>query len=76
MVDIPGPVSILMYYNSASSVLLVYDLNLNITSFTDFSSNFLLLGSQKVDLVSLYFHLYFILFLIYFSSFLFLELWG
>ena len=30
-----------MYNNFASPVSLVYDLNLNITSFTDFSSNFL-----------------------------------
>ena len=35
-----------------------------------------LLRSQKVDFVSFYFLSFFILFSIYFLSFLFLELWG
>ena len=40
-VDTPSPASILMYNNSASSVLLVCDPSYNITSSTDLSNNFL-----------------------------------
>ena len=39
--DILGLASMLMYNNSASSVLFVYNLSYNITSSTDFSNNFL-----------------------------------
>ena len=37
-----------MYNNFASPVSLVYDLNLNITSFTDFSSNFLFPNNYEI----------------------------
>jgi len=40
-IDIPGPVSVLMYNNSARFVSLVCNLNHNVTSLINLSSNFL-----------------------------------
>ena len=46
--DISGPVSTLIYNNSASHVLFICDLNHNITSFVDLSRNFLFPNNYKI----------------------------
>ena len=46
--DIPSLVSVLIYNNSASSVLLVYNPNHNITSSTDLSNNFLFSNNHEI----------------------------
>jgi len=46
--DISGPVSALMYNNSASLMLLVYNPSHNVTSPTDLSNNFLFSNSYGI----------------------------
>jgi len=46
--DTPGPASMLIYNNSASSVSLVYNPNYNIISPTDFSNNFSSLNDHGI----------------------------
>ena len=46
--DIPSPVSMLMYNNFASLVSLVYNSSYNFTSFIDLSNNFLSLNNYGI----------------------------
>ena len=46
-VDISGPASMLMYNNSASPMLLVYNPSYNVTSPIDLSNNFLFLNNYE-----------------------------
>ena len=46
--DTPGPASVLMYNNSVSSVLLIYDPSHNITSPIDLSNNSLFLNDHRI----------------------------
>jgi len=48
VMNIPGPVSILIYNNSTSLVLFVCNLNYNITSLIDLSSNSLFLNNHRI----------------------------
>ena len=48
VMNISSPASILMYNNSASPVLLIYNLSYNITSLTDFSNNFLFSNNHEI----------------------------
>ena len=53
-VDIPGPVSMLMYNNSASFMSLVYDLSYNITSPINLLNNFPFLTIMEFHFYGLY----------------------
>ena len=46
--DISGPVSALIYNNSASSMSLIYNLSYNVTSLTDLSNNSLFLNNHRI----------------------------
>ena len=49
--DIPGPASILMYNNFASSVLLVCNISYNVISLMDFSNNSLYPNNHRIPFI-------------------------